>query len=175
MFRLPLPSVCDVYEHRVKVLAVVAAGMLALALRQHERIGVLEAAIAAKPAIESKEAARVERKEERGPKVVTRRYAPPPAPTPACPVPAPVLIEERVEEGPVVSYEMLEKTVERSEKPVGLPPPRRRTRYLGLEYEPIGRRVAGRAAFDMGPVEASFRHEFPPKGFAPWFGVGYRF
>jgi hypothetical protein len=106
---------------------VVIAGLLALYLNERGKVATRDAIIAARPAVDE----RREVKEEKGPTVTTRKYGPPPAPTPACPRPGPVLLEETVSQGP----SKREESFARQETPLGLPAPRY-DRFVGVIFDP---------------------------------------
>lgn len=121
--RLRLPSRSELEIFGLFVLVFFAAAYL----REREKVATRDALLAARPALEEHRAI----KEEKGPSVTTRKFGPPPAPTPACPRPQPVLLEETISEGPSKREEL----VDRKETPMGLPRAAR-TRYVGLSCSP---------------------------------------
>ena len=157
MLLLRLPSLADVYEQRAKILAFIVAALIALVLRQRERIAAQDAALAARPAVQD----HVVIKRVQGPTRIEVRTIEKPGG------------ERIVERIRYVESSSSERSNEHQETPAQAPVSKR-TRYLGLEYAPIQRRAAARAALDIGPVEISVRHELRLT-FEPWVGVGYRF
>lgn len=127
---------------------VVIAALCALYMSERRKVAERDAAIAARPAVDDRRAVR----EEKGPETIHRKFGPPPAPTPACPRPEPVLLEETVSRGPSKREEL----VDRKETPAQLPA-RPKNRWALLTLDPgqsfTPRRLQGGISFlDSAPV-----------------------
>ncbi len=126
-------------------LAIVCLVLGLLLVAAGQRIKALDAALAARPATEDHVESKISTTQARGKIIVVRHYVPgacPPIQVSAVPhensapvASAPILVDETIEEDPVVTTVVKERDSEKTSTPISTPPPK--WRYAGVLADPF--------------------------------------